>query len=272
MKRYILSLLAVSVIGLAYVSIAPDAKVHSNSTGAPGPGACTACHGGSVQTNGTVTIAVTENGNPVTEYQAGKTYDITVGMMDHNISRFGFALSSNIGTLAVVPGTSNVQKITNYLTHTFGGTTPAVHGTPAWTATWTAPATGTTAATFQLYINATNNSGTDQGDVIYGKSLTMPLSAVNGIADVINEKQFVIYPNPVNDQIGLKYELTDKANVKATLISINGQEIQVLLDKPAAVKGMYEETLYIGGDLAKGTYIVKLEAGNSVKYKKIFIQ
>lgn len=269
-NKYVFSLAAVAATGIASLVFCNDAQLHSNSTGAPGSGSCTACHGTSVKTDPSFEIIVSKNGTPVTSYVPGETYDVVLGMQKSGITRFGFALSANRGTVGVDPSNTRTQKISSYATHTSGGTVSPTAGTTQWKCRWTAPHAGSGNVNLQVYINATNNDGSSNGDEVYGKFITLA-EGVTGITDVIDEKQIAVYPNPVKDRVNLRYHIAQQSEVSIRLVAINGQELETLFTGKVNA-GEQQQELVLNNSYARGTYLLRIEAGAEMKYQKIFMQ
>lgn len=75
------------------------------------------------------------------------------------------------------------------------------------------------------------------------------------------------YPNPVEAQLTIEYYLETSANVNVTLYSMDGKLIKSLAIGKQE-RGLYTEYLDCS-NLAKGTYILRIEAGNKVMSDKI---
>ena len=82
---------------------------------------------------------------------------------------------------------------------------------------------------------------------------------------------FPNYPNPFNPSTKIRYTISKGSDVKLSIFSILGQEVETLVDgyKPT---GTYEET-FNAGKLASGMYIYRLDAGgfsmsNKMLYEK----
>ncbi len=64
-----------------------------------------------------------------------------------------------------------------------------------------------------------------------------------------------IFPNPISDQVNIRFQLQENAMVRISLFSLNGQEVLVL-DNKYVDKGIFQETYNIGNEkLGSGAFI-----------------
>ncbi len=272
MKKVLLSFAALTTFSMVAMLFFNEGNLYSSSTGAPGASTCSAggCHndGGAAQESADVFLTVKDSaGTTVTQYKSGQQYTVTFGK--HNTTaKVGFALSGNIGTVAKNTGDSKVQKIGSYLTHTSGGT--AVSGGEAeWSATWTAPATGNTAATIRLYINETNSNGQATGDMIYTATATLNHSISSGLNQLSSDIRFKVFPNPSSDQLFIAFDVKYPSPISISLTTIDGKETTELFngDEP---KGTVEKSFDIS-NLATGIYLLNIQTTEGSATQKIFI-
>jgi len=268
MKKFVLSFAAIASLSMVGMLVFNEGTVYSNGTGAPASTACTSCHGGAVNTSDNLTIVLKENGNVVTAYETGKAYDVTITFTGTSSTKVGFALSTNIGTLSVKSGDNTYQKFSNYLTHTAGGTA-VTGGTITWTGKWTSPASSSNAANFQVYINETNDDNTDFGDVIYGKSVSVPKSGATGVNDIAGVLSYEVYPNPVSDMLTVSANMKQSAELAIAVYSLNGKLISTLHNATEAA-GAIEKRFPVG-DMAKGIYLLEVKAGGERSVQKLII-
>ena len=83
-------------------------------------------------------------------------------------------------------------------------------------------------------------------------------------------KDHIAYPNPFADYTTISYTLTEDVPVKLALYSLQGQQLEVLVDEKQ-VAGVHAVPLN-GSSLAKGIYIYRLQTGNQVNFNKIIKQ
>ena len=100
MKKHVLALLGVSILGITYSTLSNQGSLHSSSTGAPSAGNCTNCHGSSNQTTedaGVVLLKMTGttvDTIPATEYEPGQNYAVAIGVGESFTNqKFGFSFS-----------------------------------------------------------------------------------------------------------------------------------------------------------------------------------
>jgi hypothetical protein len=267
MKKILLSfamLTSLSMVGMLFFN---QGNLYSESGGAPQAGSCTACHGGSNQTSADVSLTVKDStGAVVTQYITGRKYTVTFGK--HGTTpKVGFGISATGGTLVKNTGDVKVKLGTggSYLTHTSAGTTIS-GGHAEWSATWTAPATGT--VTFQLYINQTNSDGGTTGDDIFSKSLQVTKS-VTGLNTLTNDVSFKVYPNPVANNLYVSFNVKYESPIKITMVSLDGKQV-VELFNGVETKGMIERSFDIS-DLAKGIYFINIATTEGNVHQKIMV-
>jgi len=164
---------------------APAARAHAvgpplGRTGDFGQPTCndSSCHVGNALNapGGSLTIT----GLPA-EYEAGKSYTITVTIARAAQSRWGFECAirrvgggQQAGTLAATDRNRtevNSESGIQYVHHNFGGTQPG-SGPRSWSFSWTAPAASTGPVRCGCAANAANGDGNNTGDFIYAATAT----------------------------------------------------------------------------------------------------
>lgn len=263
MKKIVLSLTAIASLSMVISLLTNDGQLHSNSSGAPSAGACTACHGGGVNTSNTFAILVTDTQTEelVTTYVPGKTYFIDVSLIAAGIDKMGFALSASAGTLTADPDDNGAQVINGYATHNSNGT-GTIENIGNWSVLWTAPNSGT--VNLQAYINASNNDGGSGGDVIYGKSISLP-SGANSLRE-LNAASFHVFPNPTSSQ--LQVQLVKQANeATVTLTSLDGK-----VSKQLHTGSLTGELNFDVTTLPAGIYLMQVLSNGTSSVQKVIIQ
>jgi hypothetical protein len=81
-------------------------------------------------------------------------------------------------------------------------------------------------------------------------------------------KLFSIYPNPINNQSKINYNLKENSDVTISLIDINGKLVKVLTDENQKA-GSY--SLQINNDLKSGVYFVKMNTGKAQFTERIVV-
>jgi hypothetical protein len=239
--------------------------VHSNNggspagkTGSPGDNSdCSSCH----STSGTpVTGAILITSNvPTGGYISGNTYQITVRAAHATFNKFGFQISPQtnsgalVGTLATTNNTeTQLVGSSKYVTHKSTGTTgtsiPMVGNFKEWSFNWTAPAPGTGNVTFYGAALLSNANNQNSGDSLVKGTLVINESATNGINTLNNSKEIKLFPNPANNLINLHLP----ENAEIMIINMSG-------------KMVLQQNVNIGlnnidiSNLPSGIYFVKMQ-------------
>lgn len=269
MKKRVLafSLLLIGSASWSYFSA--DGNLYSESTGSPVSTSCTACHGGSNNSDPGLTLVVTDTATlqTVSAYVPGKTYNVAVSMSKPGINKFGFALSTSKGTLKKINSSTTTQmKAAGYATHTSSGTT-AISGVISWNVLWTAPASGT--ADLLVYVNATNGDGTVGGDMIY--TMQKSLNALSsGLPDLAALSGIEVYPQPAAGQLNFTYNLVQGNSIKLALYDFSGKTIADMhTDNLVAGKGNMSLSTE---NLERGMYILVAELNGQTITRKVLLQ
>jgi hypothetical protein len=184
MKKVLLGIFCIIAATIFFAYSTQDAHSYSSGppagrTGSPGDGSSCAsgCHvGGSNPISGSANAAITST-IPATGYIPGQTYTVTGTVSGAGLVRFGFQISPQnaAGTQRgtnVITDATNTQLVggNKYVEHTTAGTTGTTNS-HTWSFNWIAPAAGTGSFNFYGAFNATNNSNSSSGDIIYLEQL-----------------------------------------------------------------------------------------------------
>lgn len=114
-------------------------------------------------------------------------------------------------------------------------------------------------------------TGTESGSVTnYDKYITVNAEVV-GISEAHKDDAFLsVYPNPAHGSCTVNYSLDASAAVSVTITDISGREI-MNVSKGIQPAGSRSETIDLSS-VAAGSYIVKLNYGNGIAYKKIQVE
>ena len=85
---------------------------------------------------------------------------------------------------------------------------------------------------------------------------------------------FQNYPNPFNAETIIKYELPRRSKVTMKIYNLFGQEITTLLDQEkeaGSYQVRWEGNNALGRPVASGIYLIRFEAGEFVKIKKMVV-
>lgn len=270
MKKQILALFTLTLVGLTYNLATQEGSAFSSSGGAPGSGSCATsnCHAGALQTSDKFEMVVTDtNDELVTGYTPGELYLINVvwNQFGGQSTKIGFALSSSKGTFLTDPSNDRYQVVNGYATHTSTGTSAGPFP-KAWSVLWQAPASGD--ADFTSYINITNSNNSTSGDSVYKKEITFkPLNS--GLKDNAAIAGLKVFPNPVTENIGVSFALKEKSSVNVSIISLDGKLVKSLHQDEMTAGN---HNLSFANTLPKGLYILHVNANNQVATSRILVK
>ncbi len=91
-----------------------------------------------------------------------------------------------------------------------------------------------------------------------------------GVSDIVEFKLHQNSPNPFNPSTSISYELFSATKVTLKIYSLDGKEIEVLVDdfqNPGTYKIEFNATKY--SDLSSGIYFYKLQTDHSSDIKKM---
>lgn len=110
------------------------------------------------------------------------------------------------------------------------------------------------------------NVSASKGDIVYqtdalaiGSLVESPVVTEFGLS--------AVYPNPFNNVTNISFNLVTENNVTLTVVDLNGRTVATLMSdsKPA---GRYSLS-FNAGDLASGTYLVRLDSGSQKSVRKL---
>jgi hypothetical protein len=226
---------------------------------------CTNCHSGTIN-SGVATRSITST-VPASGYISGTTYTITGTISQVGITKFGFEITaekdsdnSKVGTISITDGTNTKSLGGTSVTHKNVGTTGA--GSNTWSFDWVAPAVGTGDVTFYGAFNATNGTGTGQGnntgDNVYTATpLSISEAITNSLAEQSNVVSTTIFPNPVKTTFEVS---TNETIDNVVVYNITGKRMKDL--KQTVNK--FDAT-----DLPSGIYFVQIISEGNLITRKI---
>ncbi len=253
-----------------------------SSTGAPGEVNCSTsgCHDDAAINNGNAKLTVSL-ANDLTEYEPGKTYPITVKILEQGVSRFGFQLVAlkdadalNAGDLSIIDA-DRTQLMNNdielkdrkYATYTFDGTAEYAPGLGQWTVNWTAPEKDAGPVTLYVAAVSANNDNKDKGDHVYTTTLSLVPAKLSGIEYLKDDLEATVFVNNLSNELVVKVNLKNPAMVNGTIYDIEGRQIEKLFEE-----NMTTTEKRFSLDLVSGVYFVKVSAGGKEHVTKILIQ
>ncbi len=257
-----------------------------STTGAPGELTCakSGCHSDNVVNigNGKMSLEIENN---ISEYELGKTYKITINIFQDNINRYGFqfvALSDNnlknAGSIDIIEP-ERTQILTaeselsgrKYITYRYAGTSATLEGNGRWTFYWTAPIENEGTISFYYAGISANNDGTDHGDFTYTKSFKINPKTITSIEEneLNSQINFLVNYNQTEDKINVSYNLINSTNISFELFDLIGNNIASWSFEDTI--GQNQHTLNLKNLIVNGLYFLRLQNGQSIISKKIFL-
>lgn len=260
------------------------------------------CHSNNTTLNNVV-IEVDSAGTPVKSYHPGHSYTVKLSGTNGTgqpLPYFGFQLASvrmaGYGDTTTVrqggtwdstslPANVRYQAIGSIALQTNSGfnmaileqdsAIPATSGnggngtTYVESFTWHAPPAGTGTVLMLGELNAVNHDLTVTGDYSQHAVDTITEGGPAGINSLTdNLSGFSVYPTLSYDNITLAFDLKEASAVSVTMISLQGQEVKVLLSNEPLGVGSFKRTFDVNG-LATGIYLVRLQIGNESQVSKV---
>ena len=81
----------------------------------------------------------------------------------------------------------------------------------------------------------------------------------------------LVYPNPIQKQTTLEYELLKTECITIGLYDLQGRLVQAIAPSQSKTKGIYRESILIPSTLAKGTYLIKISNGNNTTAVRVVV-
>jgi hypothetical protein len=211
---------------------------------------------------------------PAAGYIPGQTYTITVSISQAGISKFGFSISPQnisgavLGSLVITNSAQTQLKNVGhqYVTHTTAGN--AGSGSKTWSFDWIAPTVGTGAVPFYASVNASNGNGNTSGDQIYTDVYTVEEDITTGIQPNMNDVDFAVFPNPVEgNSAQVSFNAKASTTSRIRIMSLNGTIVNEI-NHNATSNGNQHAALSLE-NLAKGVYFVEIQNGLGTKMTRI---
>lgn len=256
----------------ALQSFSSGATGNIDATGSPfSNNNCSQCHSDNNNFNSSTSLQVKDsNGNPVTEYVPGQTYEVSL-VVSATSSAFGCQMvildgnDANTGTLA---NPSSNAKITawngrNYMEHNARSTSNT------FTADWTAPAAGTGTVTLYGTGNAVNaNFNTSGDDPTVPTSITLTEGNTTSVRTVGEGVAILnIFPSPNNGTFSIQNNQSEAVEF-VRLVTLTG--IEVAQQQVYLPQGSTQEVRFDG--LAPGVYNVVTEGKTLRQVRSILVQ
>lgn len=78
------------------------------------------------------------------------------------------------------------------------------------------------------------------------------------------------YPNPFNPSTTIRFSVPERTKVTLRVMNLLGEEVRRVIDQEVYEPGTWEVD-FQAQDLPSGTYVYRLEAGNTVKTRKMVL-
>lgn len=244
-------------------------------TGAPGEGSCAGCHLGAIQNGDTQNIFTLSDGSPVTSYEPGGVYTVTLSTNINSVKKGFQAIvlngsNSMVGSFTGVSGNTSISNsgTREYANHTASSNTNA---TLTWTWTWNAPTDDAGDVTFYVATNKANGNASTSGDGIYLSQHV--ISSTLGL-DEQNSKEisrFNVAYSATNNSASINFTTLSVAEISLNIADLNGKSI-FSNRLGNSIIGENKQTLVLPVDIKNGMYIVQLLVGSKTLSKNLSVQ
>lgn len=216
-------------------------------------------------------------GNPTTPltngfaYTPGTQYNIGL-VINSATGRYGFQMSAlnasngQAGTFAATTAsTTQVTTLPGAAGYQYVGHKNA-SSNKTWVYKWTAPASGGPVTLYYAY-NCADDDDESTGDIIYKGSVTLTAPSV-GIADISEKLSGLnVFPNPINSDFSMSFNLNENSQVSAQLYSLDGKQSMELMNEKVN-QGDFNRVFDVN-NLSSGIYLMKLNVGEASVTRKI---
>ncbi|NND06712.1 MAG: T9SS type A sorting domain-containing protein [Saprospiraceae bacterium] len=245
------------------------ARQDTDRTGGPiASGYCVNCHsGGAFGTD--VSITLLEGMDTVAQYEPGATYTLRVDISAEGAAGYGFqavALDADNNGAGMYGTPGDGVKVTavngiDYAEHS------ARSSSNSFEIEWTAPDAGAGAVGFYAAGNAVNGNGGTSGDEPDTVSLVIDEAVLSGIADLAQQINLQLAPNPATDFIRLNWSNEHAQVSDIRIVTLSGRTLQQrVLDAEAGAIEMQV------GDYPAGVYFAQVSSDQGIQTKRFLKQ
>lgn len=273
-------------IGVAVVSTADILSDNGKAgkTGSPGETNCSNCHSSYTVNSGSGAISIASSDMSNWEYVPGQTYHLSVTVSRPTNSLFGFGFealratgNTPAGSFVITnPSSTSIKNATvaglsrPNVVHTLNGGLSS--DAKSFQFDWIAPSTNVGNIVFYASGNACNNNGNEFGDYVYTTSrLITPASSLSILNASERNTDIKVYPIPTKQELLVEYSIGKPSQVIVSITTLAGAKLLTLLNE-VQIGGAYVQQFNLGSKLAKGVYLLSVEAENKKGIKKIIIQ
>ncbi|MBI5404419.1 MAG: T9SS type A sorting domain-containing protein [Ignavibacteriae bacterium] len=250
--KFIISLAVIALITSISIELIAYGSGYTLRTLKTTTQGCGSCHSQNSACVGTIT-------GPDTVI-AGQNAIFTITVTQSGKTKAGIDIAVRLGSLLAAPG-ANLKIQNNEITQS--STLSMSGGTVSRQFTYVAP---TTAGIDTIF--ATVTTGTSAW--YWAPSRRVVVKTASGIENNTTPVSFRLnqnYPNPFNPVTKINYSIAKSGNVKITVYDILGNSVYTLVNHKHET-GNYSLD-FDGSNLASGTYIYKIEAGEFTDVKKM---
>lgn len=108
------------------------------------------------------------------------------------------------------------------------------------------------------------------GITIYGNNSTVTRNSLNKFDQDKLLSNVQVFPNPITDQINMRYYVSKSSNVSIKIIDLLGNEVITLFSQKVD-PGEQKFTFNLNNKLSSGFYFIKMMVGNEAVMKRISI-
>lgn len=225
--------------------------------------------------NGSLKITVLQNGQEVSNYEQGSTYNLKLELSDPNMKSAGFQITAQrtdndqaVGSFDMTDSTKFAGANNDYLTHSDDFRNFS-NQTKTWDLTWQAPDEDAGEIKFYAAANAANGQGNSSGDYIYSAEQGINYGGSSSVKENQPEKSTMIYPNPVRKTINIYFPKSQQEDYRVTLHNLKGQAIDGFSE---TMVNNQSANISLPQDLEKGVYMLKLKSQENLIQKRILVQ
>lgn len=243
--------------------------INSGATGAPGESTCFDCHQGGLQDGSAQHIfTVSQNGNAVSSYIPGQTYDVKLELTTGNVlegfqatvldlandDMAGNFTSTNNGTNVIQPGSGSRQ----YVNQTANSN---MEGNPGWEWEWEAPSNDLGPVRFYVASNVADGDLNPDDDFIYTSEYTFG-SPLGTEETTENISGFEVGYTMENNSLQIRIDTELSEMMFLNVIDLSGRSVLTKMIGQSSI-GSNEEQVFLPAHLESGIYVVHFFVGNN---------
>ena len=118
------------------------------------------------------------------------------------------------------------------------------------------------------------------GDVTYLAKFKVTHGSSGSLTEVTGEvsvenidvaEEISVFPNPVRDNINIRYTVEGSQAVQAQLYDMGGRVVQDLF-REANASGHNSRSIALSGQVTTGLYLLKMQMGDKTYFKKLLVE